>query len=182
MNKILTVVAFLFVFNIAYSQEYNFDDEDVKSIDTTNYKDNIYYGGGFGLQFGTITALELQPEISYKLHKYIYAGMGGMFSYYKDFRYDLSRIVYGVRPFTRLFLFSDFYLQGEYEILDVPKIDLNTGYYSGERTFVTGVIGGIGYRQRAGKRFSLLTTLLFNFTISSQTPYLNPMYRISILF
>ena len=176
---------FLFVIIVNVSvkaQKYNFDDNDSTKQEKTILKENIFYGGGFGLQFGDITAIEVLPEVSYKLHKYFYIGIGGQASYYKDFRYNVTRYVYGLKPFVRLFLFSDFYLQGEYEVLNVPKIDINTGYYTGTRTFVSGMLGGIGYRQKMGKRLSVMTTLLFNFTISLQTPYLNPIYRIGFIF
>ena len=44
------------------------------------------------------------------------------------------------------------------------------------------ILGGIGYKQKIGKRSAILTSILYNFNISDNTPYRNPVFKMSLIF
>lgn len=48
---------------------------------------NLTFGGGFGLQFGDYTAINISPQIGYNFSQYINAGAGFSYSYYRE-KYD----------------------------------------------------------------------------------------------
>ncbi len=182
MKHIRLVIFLLFTSYISvYSQEYDpYTYQDIEQ--KPNLSEKIFFGGGFGLQFGTFTMIKLTPEIGYRPAEMFEFGIGAYYIYSKNFYYNFSDHVYGGNAFGRLYVCQNFYIQGEYEMLNIADFDYTTGYYTGKRIFITGILGGIGYRQKIGKRTAILTSVLYNFTISPKTPYNNPVFRVSLIF
>ncbi len=180
--KYLLFTILLITSNISiYSQEYDpYTYQDIEPKSSLN--ENIFYGGGFGLQLGTFILIKLTPEIGYRPTEKFEFGIGAYYMFTKNTFYNFSDHVYGGNVFGRLFIYQNIYIQGEYEILNVADFDYTTGYYTGGRIFIPGILGGIGYRQKIGERSAILTTILYNFTITNKTPYYNPIFRISLIF
>ena len=182
MKHLCLTIFLLIIFYITiYSQEYDpytYQDIEQKS----NLTENIFYGGGFGMQFGTFILIKLTPEIGYRPTEMFEVGVGAYYMFTKNLNYNFSDQVYGGNVFGRLYACQNFYIQGEYEMLNIADFDYTTGYYTNERIFIPGILGGIGYRQKIGKRAAILTSVLYNFTITPKTPYNNPTFRISLIF
>ncbi len=183
MKKNIILFVFLITFGSlqVFSQEYDpYTYQDIEKKPILNEK--IFFGGGFGVQFGTLTVLKFTPEVGYRIAPSVVLGVGGYYMYAKNNIYNISDNVYGGKVFTRLFIYNDIYLLGEYEMLNIADYDINTYYYTGERVFIPGLIGGIGYRQKLGKRSALLSSISYNFSMSEKTPYQNPIIRFTFVF
>lgn len=145
-----------------------------------NIWDQVYFGGNFGLQFGTSTFIDVSPLMGYRFTEKFSAGVGITYQYYryKDRFYDFQTNVYGGRIFGR-YLFTD-YLFGhaEYEYLNLEAFD----FFPPRRVEVGSLLAGGGYLQRFGNNSAIVAMILYNFTESAYTPYQNPIIRIGVNF
>ncbi|NJO68127.1 MAG: hypothetical protein HC830_01615 [Bacteroidetes bacterium] len=74
--------------------------------------DRMYVGGNIGLQFGTITNIELSPHVGYYIYPRWSAGIGITYEYYKRntsiyYLYPINTHIYGYNLFTRLAVIQD---------------------------------------------------------------------------
>lgn len=137
-----------------------------------SFSDRLFYGGNFGLMFGTVTYIELSPLIGYRITDRLSAGPGISYIYMQDNRYDLSTSIYGGRLFAR-YNFTDYLFgHGEYEVLN-----LETPYSLNGRTNLTSIFVGGGYRQRLGSNSFLSIMGLWNINDSEYSIYRNPIIR-----
>ncbi len=191
MKRSLLLISLTFISVIScFSQEdtttYIFDHENKEKKEEntkTRSREKLFFGGGFGFQIGTITSIELLPEVSYRFNPRFYMGVGLHISYFKNFAYDYQADVYGGKAFARFYALNNVFLQAEFELLNVKEFDYDPILqYTGRRIFVPGMLGGVGYRQKIGQRSAVLFTILYNFAMTEQTPYINPVFRVSIEF
>src|SRR3972149_6393380 len=84
--------------------------------------DKVYGGGGIGLQFGTITFVNVAPDIGYKITERYSAGIGIRYIYFADRRYTPPFVldIFGGSIFNRFIVTDFFFLHGEYEVLNGP--------------------------------------------------------------
>ncbi|WP_161891177.1 hypothetical protein [Pontibacter russatus] len=142
--------------------------------------DRMYFGGSFGLQFGTYTNISLLPIIGYKVTEKLRVGAGAVYHYigYRGNSYSS----YGARAFTQM----EFFNIGEGAVLGHAEVEfLNTryedtyGYIGDERTLLTLPLVGVGYRQHISEKASLDMLLLYNVNNRvSGNPYSNPVFRV----
>ena len=140
--------------------------------------DRMFFGGGFGLQFGTQTYVEVAPTVGYRITDKLAAGLGMKYIYYKfdDNFFEYSDHIYGGGPFLRYFLFEELFLHAEHEVLNLRVYDYLTGEY--QRKNISSVFLGGGYRQMLGGNSSLEILLLYNVNENRNSPYINPIFRI----
>lgn len=151
-----------------------------KQQDGGSILEKLYFGGNFGLQFGTITYIDVSPLVGYRITERISAGVGITYQYYhyKDKSYNFSTNVFGGRVFGR-YLFTEHLLgHAEYEYLNLEAFDL----YPRRRVGVESLLAGGGYIQSFGTNSSFVALLLYNFTPSVYTPYSNPVIRVGVNF
>lgn len=139
----------------------------------------MYTGGNFGLQFGTITFIDLSPLIGYRVTDKISVGVGITYQYYryKSSSYDFQTNVYGGRVFARYFIRKNLFAHTEYEILNLQAYDL----YPPQRVNVGSLLVGGGYIQRFGNSSGFTAMILYNLTPSTYTPYQNPIIRMGMI-
>ena len=142
----------------------------------------IVVGSGFGFQFGTITVIELSPEIGYKITDKLTAGVGFSYQYYKDSRYvpAYESDIIGGSIFTRYYVYRDFFAHAEYQMLKYDYMDWSSG--NKEEVTTDGVLIGGGYRQWIGKNIFSNLTMLFNINESLYYPYTSPIFRVGVCF
>lgn len=79
MKKHLILAIF---FGLSYiqlqAQEENQEEPAPKGFD----KSKLFFGGNFGLTFGTNTFVNISPQIGYRFNQYLAAGAGPSFMYY----------------------------------------------------------------------------------------------------
>ena len=159
----------------------NAQNEDMvrKSRPEPSFWDKVYVGGNLGLQFGTVTFIEVSPLVGYHITEKISAGVGVTYQYYhiKDRTTDFQTNVYGGKVFGR-YMFND-YLFGhvEYEFLNLEAFDF---YPQRRRVDVESILAGGGYMQRVGMNSGIFAMILYNFTETNYTPYPNPIIRMGI--
>ena len=153
-------------------------------------KERLFYGGGIGLQFGTITDIELTPVVGLWVLPRLGIAAGPTFRYYKNPIY--STAIYGGRTYLEYIILQDFdnmipiglhlglFLHSEYEVISLESIfkDPNA---SGRFILGTFLAGG-GIRQPIGARSSLNLTFLWALNDSGYGIYGNPEIRISFMF
>jgi hypothetical protein len=147
-----------------------------KDKDDTAFSDKLFTGGDFGLQFGTLTVVQLSPIVGYWVTQdKLAVGAGITYQYYNNHAYKFSTSIYGGNVFTRYYFGESFFAHGEYEMLNVEAFD---GFH--DRVWVPGLLAGGGYRQPLGEKASFTIIALWNFTQSTYTPYNNPVIRAGI--
>lgn len=135
---------------------------------------NYSAGGNFSLLFGTITLVELSPQISTELFPRFHVGTGFSAIYFNDTYFKYSNTVFGLRGFSRIFPLSYLFLHLEHEIL-VSK-------WGGTRRHgTTANYIGAGYRNVFGGNSGFDVLFLYNLTPGFYSPYSNPTFRIGFM-
>lgn len=138
--------------------------------------DKVYFGGGLGLQFGTITLINIAPDIGYKITERYSAGIGIRYMYFADRRFSppFALNIYGASVFNRFIVTDFFFLHAEYEVLNGPWIvNIPT------RFNIYNVWVGGGLRQAVGNS-SLNIMALWNLNDGPYNPFPNPQIRAGI--
>ncbi len=191
--KLTYIIIFLLTFQLTANAQ-NFDDlekttDSQQEANSTQNKtrkaptipDNIYFGGDFSLSLGSNFYFSISPEAGYKISDFFHVGTGLYYMYNSVPQSNYSMSVYGGRVYTRIFPLKKLFLQGEYEILNAPRYDPLSGYKKG-RTMVPGALAGLGYMEKSSGRFGFYVEVLYNFILSDQTPYYNPVIRTGFVF
>ena len=142
--------------------------------------DRMYFGGSFGLQFGTFTNISLLPILGYRLTDKFSLGVGAVYHFSKFGSNSYSG--FGARTFTQLELFNigDGAVLGhaEVEFLNT-KYEIQGGGLSNNRTNITLPLVGLGYRQRISEKASVDMLVLYNVNDDERgNPYNNPVFRV----
>lgn len=164
------------------------------SVNDLPFKQRLVYGGGFGLQFGNVTLLDLSPSIGYRLTDRLTLGTGISYKYnrMKNYTQDLSTgkwydytsNVYGGSIWTRYYLFQNIFAHAEIEQLQIDykytSISSTIPTLIKNGVAVNSVLLGGGFRQPVGERVFFNILILFNLNESDFTPYSNPIIRAGI--
>ena len=146
----------------------------IKPKEKFDLKEHLYVGGNIGLQFGTITIIDVSPMVGYKITEKFSAGLGVTYTNLNDksFIPGYQINIYGGRIFARYFLLENIFAHTECEVLNGqwnPTSD--------QRINVASVMGGGGYRQQIGESSYFTILVLYNFNDSFYSPYSNPIIR-----
>ena len=124
----------------------------------------IAVGGMLSLQVGTVTYIDVSPDISYHFNKWVSVGVGGTYIFVNDSYYKESSHVFGARVFVEGHFFQYLGLHVAYQALNYddfrPKIP--------ERIWSNNISVGGGYYQRVN-RFSMYAFALYN--VSNREDY-----------
>jgi hypothetical protein len=170
----ISVVIFLWLMvpNLV-SAQYESDTPPQKST----LKSHLYFGGGFGLQFGSVTLVEVSPLVGYMITPKLSVGLSPTYKYYnyKDYYGNVSTNVYGGSIFTRYSIFENVFAHIEYESLFYNT--QSPGYQKVMQQFNSFFVGG-GYNQRIGANSGMYILMLWNLNDTPNSPYVNPVIRI----
>lgn len=145
-----------------------------------NFKSHLYFGGGFGLQFGYMTLIEVSPLVGYNITPKFSVGLSPTYKFYKYNDYygqnlDLTTNVWGGSVFSRYFIFENVFAHVEYESLLYNT--QTPGYPETKQQYNSFFVGG-GYNQRIGGNSGMYILVLWNLNDSYDSPYTNPIIRI----
>jgi hypothetical protein len=141
-------------------------------------KSRLFYGGNFGLSFGSYTLINLSPQVGYHFNNYLAAG-AGINGLYSSIHYDLPyeyKDIYaaaGLNIFGRFYPIENIMFQAQPELNYVWE---TVRYYDGTpdlklgNRFVPSLLLGGGVVIPAG-RGALLATLLYDVLQQPQSPY-----------
>lgn len=132
--------------------------------DTRPFSERIWFGGGVGLSFGTVTAIQVDPLVGYKVDQAgkFSVGLGASYWYYQDNRFapPINYSGYGYRTFTRYRVLEPLYLHAEFLHLNVERYSLADDAI--RRIWVPHLLVGAGYVQSMGGRSSIYFQILFD--------------------
>jgi hypothetical protein len=162
-------------------------------------RDRIFFGGNFGLQFGTVTNIEISPLAGIYLTPRLAVGPGIRYEYFKSnypgyVPYDTH--IYGGTVFARYMVIRDMsnavglglnfgiFGHAEYEMLSLESRYFKIGAppdAEGRFTLHSILVGG-GLYQPIGRRGGFLIMVLWNLNETANSPYSNPIFRIGFNF
>lgn len=146
-------------------------------IEGESFKDRIYVGGGLGLQFGTVTNIEVSPLVGYRITDELSAGVGMTYIYFKrkyDNYDDFETSIYGYRLFGRRNIGEQFFAQAEYESLNLEFFNPQDGIVT--RQWVPGLLVGGGLFQPFGSNAGLNISAMYNLMHDElRSPYASPL-------
>ncbi len=188
MRKSLLVAACLLWSFTASAQEQVIS----QSQGRPKFAERLFFGGSFGLQFGTITNIEVSPVVGVWLLPRVAVAAGPSFQYYKD-PYGRTAI-YGGRTFLQFTLIQDLnniipiglnagiFVQGEYQGLSLER-----GFFSNlpeekGRFYYDSFLAGAGISQPTGRRSSMNVAVLWSITENEYGIYDKPEIRIEFYF
>jgi long-subunit fatty acid transport protein len=137
--------------------------------------EKVYTGGGLGLQFGTVTLINVAPDIGYKITERYSAGVGLRYMYFADKRYipPYEQNIYGGSVFNRFIVTNFFFLHGEYEVLNGPW----NRSFPDQRFNLNNIWVGGGLSQGSGNA-SIHIMVLWNLNDEHYVP--NPQIRMGV--
>lgn len=143
------------------------------------FKDRLFTGGNIGLQFGTITYIDVSPKLGYKITEQFAAGIGATYIYLKDKSYpnfSYQTDIYGGRVFSQYQLLENVLAYSEFEVLNAEVYNDFTATL--KREYISSLLAGGGYSQSFGGNSSAVILVLFNLLESRYSFYQNPVIRI----
>ncbi|HMQ77069.1 MAG TPA: hypothetical protein PKE21_13465 [Flavobacteriales bacterium] len=136
-------------------------------------KDRIWFGGGLGLAFGSVTNIAVEPLVGYKITRNgkLSAGLGISYQYFRDNRFApaFETSVYGGRLFTRYRIIEQLFAHVEYSQMNFELYDLYQDRFF--RRWVPFLLIGGGYSAHLGGGTYLTATVLFDVIQDPFSPY-----------
>lgn len=188
----IVIAAFLLytTTNSACSQENNRDQNPP-------FRERLFFGGNLGLQFGTITYIDVTPLVGFWVQPRIAVALG---PHYRYFRYpdyfsgtNTSTSLYGGNGYVEFYPVKDLdnvipigvhlgiFLHVEDEMLSLIPYDIS-GSGSKSRIISNAVLAGPGLSQMIGRRSSFNLTFLWTLNNTIQNLYNTPEIRVSFTF
>ena len=147
------------------------------------FKKTFFTGGNLGMQFGTVTMIDVSPQFGYYVLENISVGVGFTYQFISDRRYTppATMHVLGGRVFTNLHFpfYNSIFAHGEYEYM-AYKTNVFSSNMLPEWITLSNVLAGIGYRQRVYGRSAITFMILWNFNESQYNLYSNPVIRMGV--
>jgi len=180
LNRILLYIVVISVSLVTLSQSL-FAQIDVENRQPEyNFKSHLYFGGGFGLQFGYMTLIEVSPLVGYNITPKFSVGLSPTYKFYKYNDYygqniDLKTNVWGGSIFSRYYIFESVFAHVEYESLLYNTH--SPGNPETKQQYNSFFVGG-GYNQRIGSNSGMYIMVLWNLNDTPNSPYVNPIIRV----
>ena len=144
------------------------DDDGDSDLKNVPFAKRLRFGGDFGAQFGTTTAVEVSPLVGYKVTKKLTAGLGFTYQYVKyedpdqyNYYIDYKANVIGGRIFGEYDIFYGFFAHLEYEQLwvNVQELEAPMQNFS---DVIPGLFIGGGYNFPLGRNSYFQLLALWN--------------------
>ncbi len=147
-----------------------------KQNNTNSYSNNLFYGSGVGASFGSITQINLQPYLGYKIFNNFNIAAGVTYHYISvnTTLINYSQSVYGFNAFARFNVVENIFIHAGYDLLNV----LNYTTTPFTRKWLDIYTLGVGYSSYISDKISITATYYYNFTNSMLNPYPNPNIQI----
>jgi len=152
----------------------------------------MFIEGGFGLQFGTITNINVSPTVGVWLTPSLSIAGGPTYQYYKD-PYG-STDLWGPRVYSQFMIIKDINnivplgmglgigAHVEYEGLSLEKSFITSDPSETGRIYSSTVLAGFTVNQSIGPRSFMSINVLWTLTENQYLIYSNPEIRIAFMF
>jgi len=178
MKKIFLVASLLAFVSVATFAQ----DEEGEPVKKGFDKNKLFFGGNFGLGFGSVsTLINVSPQIGYRFNEYLAAGAGVNFIY-SSYRYRLTVPEYkeifgvtGLNVFGRVYPIQFLFIQAQ------PELNYTWGrfkFYDGgpdeklDPKFVPSLLAGAGAAIPAG-RGAFIVMVQYDLLQNERSPYGN---------
>lgn len=160
--------------------------------ETPPLKERLFFGGNLGLQFGTITDIQISPIIGVWLLPRLAVAIGPDYRYFK-YRSEHTSI-YGGKGYLEFVVVKDISTflpigtsTGIFLHLEDEVLNLESSYWKDPPVFsnrfnINTVLAGGGISQQIGRRSSVDLMLLWVLNDPGFSVYSNPEFRISFIF
>ena len=176
-NKFL--VSLIFIWFI--SQSIAFGQREIDPEENPSFKDRMYFGGNLGLQFGTVTLIDVSPLAGVMITPKFSSGIGATYQYYDDNRFQGSAgSSYGGRFFTRYNVLPNIFAYSEFESINWNAYNFFNDRF--QRTWTDAFFLGAGYFAPFGPRGGANFTFLYNLLHDNRNSYYNEPYVIRVGF
>ncbi len=185
MKKLIisfVLLSFFFVDVKAQDQDTTRVNPYMKKEKPRKALDKMYFGGTFGLSFGTYTSIGVYPLFGYKITPKLSAGLELGYQYLENKYYTptISSSNYGASIFTRYRLIPAIYLHAEFKYFNYEihyPVDNNTS-----RQFVPFLCLGAGFSQRVGCSSWIYAQILFDVLNDPNSPFRSgkPFYSVGV--
>jgi len=147
-KNILFFCVFLYTAPVALPQN---EENNPDELSKKTFKERLVYNISGGLWIGTVTNINIMPQVGYRITPRLTSGIGANLLYYKDNRFTGNNqfLVYGGNAFTRYAITPELFTQVEYQALNYNR---TLGHYA--------LIGG-GYVPGSGVYISAYYLLLY---------------------
>jgi hypothetical protein len=164
---------FLVLSNIPAKGQYTGENKAQKS----DFKSHLFFGGGFGLQFGSTTLVELSPLVGYMITPKFSVGISPTYKYYhyNTIYGSVNTNVFGGSVFSRYSIFQNVFAHVEYETL---FYNIQEPLYPITRKQFNSFFVGGGYMQSFGGNAGMYLEVLWNLNDTPDSPYVNPVFRV----
>ncbi len=155
-------------------------------------KERLFFGGNFGLQFGTITDIQVSPVVGLWILPRLAVAAGPDFRFYKF--YDERTTIYGGKGYLQFLavknlnsvipigLNTGIFLQLEDELMSLESAFWKDPPYTSNRFYINTVLAGGGISQQIGRRSSMNITFLWALNEPEYAIYGTPEIRVSFIF
>jgi hypothetical protein len=168
-NRIVICIGLFFCFNVSllaqnddvsitYHQAPDVVKDTFQSAQRNEILQKIAVGGMLALQVGTLTYIELSPDVSYHFNKWIAVGVGGTYIFANNSYIKESSHIFGARAFVEGHFFNYIGLHTAYQALNFVDPRPNT---LNHRIWSNNLSVGGGYYRRID-RFSTYVFILYN--------------------
>lgn len=154
--------------------------------------ERLFFGGNLGLQFGTITDIQVAPVIGVWLLPRLAVALGPDYRFYKY--QDERTSIYGGKSYMQFVIIKNIntflpigantgiFLHIEDELLSLESSFWKNSPVFSERFNINTVLAGGGISQQIGRRSSMDITLLWTLNDPGYSLYSTPEFRISFIF
>ena len=154
--------------------------------------DRLFFGGSFGLQFGSITDIQVSPVAGMWVLPRIAIAAGPTYRLYKD--YFVKTDFYGGRAYLQFAIIQNLssiipigsntgiFLHAENELLSLKSTSWKNPPYTSDRFYVNTILAGAGLSQQIGRRSSINMMVLWALNESIYDIYSNPEIRVAFTF
>ncbi len=159
-------------------------------------KERLFYGGSLGLQFGSVTDIDISPVVGLWLLPRLNVAAGPKYRFYKD---PVDRTdIYGLRAYAQFFFIRDlnnliplnvhlgFFIHAEDEYLSLQSAFWQSPPNDTKRIYRNTALGGVGLSEPIGRRASINLMVLWplndSFVDLLGHLYSEPEIRFSFIF
>jgi hypothetical protein len=176
---------------VLFSVFYSASSQNIRQEPPT-LRERMFFGGSFGLQFGTLTNIQVSPIVGLWVLPRLAVAAGPDFTYYKF--YDDKTTMYGGKFYTQFVLLQDLnniipvglhagiFLHLEDDLLNLESAYWKVAPYPSDRFTVNTILAGGGVSQQLGQRSSMNIMVLWALQDPGFAIYSNPEIRLSFSF
>lgn len=174
---------FILLFFLAFCclQAGAFAQREINTDSTFSLKERGYFGGNLGLQFGTVTLIDVSPLAGVMFTPKFSMGLGATYQYYDDLRFQgAAGSSYGGRVFGRYNVLPNIFAYSEVESINWNAYDQVDDQF--RRRWTDALFIGAGYFAPFGSRGGANFTFLYNLKHSNRNAYYSEPYLIRVGF